>query len=92
MIAVAILLDVGASCAKGRTVTSTVARTMIQVKKENGRGVTTSSRCMRAVARSAAPNATNASCHVVASPRAPSRSGASTGMSNNTRVITTPTA
>ena len=85
MTAVAALWDSGAVVLNGYTTAITVASAMIQAKNICGRGVAIRSRCMMAVAASAAPPAAIAYPAVDASPHAPSWRGARTGVLSSHR-------
>src|SRR5271157_4240251 len=85
MTAVATFWDSGAVVLNGYTTAITVASAMIQLKNTCGRGVVSRSRCMIAVATSAAAAAAIAYHAVDASPHAPSWRGARTGMLNSHR-------
>ena len=76
----------------GNTTATIVASPMIQPKNTCGRGVVSSSRCMIAVATSAAPAADSTYIPVDASPHAPSRRGARIGMVNSHRETRMPTS
>ena len=89
--AVAIFCDSGADVLNGNSTRSSVTRPTIQVKKNIGRGVATSSRCDRPVASSAAAADTSITVVVCASPYAPSWDGDSNGTLNSHRHTTTPT-
>src|SRR5262249_14174746 len=75
----------------GASTVTAVTSVTIQPKKANGRGVNSSRICRSAVAASAAMPAPTAICQVLASPKAPSPLGASTGMSKSPRAMTVPT-
>ena len=92
MTAVATFWDSGAVVLNGYTTAITVASAMIQVKNICGRGAAIRSRCMIAVATSAAAAAVIAYHAVDASPHAPSWRGARTGMLNSHRHTRMPTS
>src|ERR1017187_10955335 len=85
MTAVATFWDSGAVVLNGYTTAITVASPMIQLKNICGRGVVSRSRCMIAVATSAAAAAAIAYPAVDASPHAPFWRGARMGMLNSHR-------
>src|SRR5215831_16080130 len=85
MTAVATFWDIGAVVLNKYTTAITVASPMIQPKNIRGRGEASRSRCMSAVATSAAAAAASEYPAVDALPHAPSRRGARMGMSNSHR-------
>jgi len=89
-VAVATFCVSGAPVLNGNATATIVASAIIQPKNTCGRGVVSRSRCMIAVATSAAPAADSTYAPVDASPHAPSRCGARIGMVNSHRAIRMP--